>query len=82
LDNTKGTIVCGGETDTATNFIAPTIVKDVKGDDSLMSESVTFSTCDTHTTDSKFVVREIFGPILAVVPVDDVDEAIKFINAR
>jgi len=63
LDKTKGTIVVGGETDADTKYIAPTIVKDVKGDDSLMSE-------------------EIFGPILPIIPVDDVDEAIKFINAR
>ena len=30
----------GGETDEATKFIAPTIVRDVKADDSLMSEYV------------------------------------------
>jgi acyl-CoA reductase-like NAD-dependent aldehyde dehydrogenase len=38
LDNTKGTIVVGGESDAETKYIAPTIVKDVKPDDSLMSE--------------------------------------------
>ena len=38
LDKTKGTIVIGGETDADTKYIAPTVVKDVKGDDSLMSE--------------------------------------------
>jgi aldehyde dehydrogenase (NAD+) len=38
LDSTKGTIVFGGETDEATKFIAPTVVKDVSTDDSLMSE--------------------------------------------
>jgi hypothetical protein len=42
LDNTKGTIVIGGETDKAANFIAPTVVKDVEGEDSLMSEYVSF----------------------------------------
>jgi acyl-CoA reductase-like NAD-dependent aldehyde dehydrogenase len=26
--------------------------------------------------------RELFGPVLPLVPVEDVDEAIKFINAR
>lgn len=40
LKATKGTIVLGGETDEATKFIAPTIVKDVGFDDSLMSEYV------------------------------------------
>ncbi|KZT04151.1 NAD-dependent aldehyde dehydrogenase [Laetiporus sulphureus 93-53] len=63
LDATKGTVVFGGEVDMAEKYIAPTLVKDVKGDDSLMSE-------------------ELFGPILAVVPVKDLDEAIAFVNAR
>jgi aldehyde dehydrogenase (NAD+) len=38
LESTKGTIVVGGETDESQRYIAPTIVKDVKGDDSLMVE--------------------------------------------
>jgi aldehyde dehydrogenase (NAD+) len=38
LDNTKGTIVIGAEYNPHTKYIAPTIVKDVKLDDSLMSE--------------------------------------------
>lgn len=63
LDNTKGSVVFGGETDEASKFIAPTLVRDVKGDDSLMSE-------------------EIFGPLLPIVAVEDVDEAIAFVNAR
>lgn len=63
LDNTMGTIVIGGETDEATKFIAPTVVRDVHGGDVLMSE-------------------EIFGPVLPIVPVEDVDEAIAFVNAR
>lgn len=40
LDNTKGTVVLGGETDAAQRFIAPTIVRDVTPDDSLMSEEI------------------------------------------
>lgn len=38
LDSTKGKVVLGGETDETKKYIAPTIVKDVKADDSLMSE--------------------------------------------
>ena len=38
LDNTRGTVILGGETDVADRYIAPTVVKDVPGDDSLMSE--------------------------------------------
>ncbi|KAJ7481185.1 NAD-aldehyde dehydrogenase [Mycena galericulata] len=63
LQGTKGTIVCGGDTNEAEKFIAPTIVRDVQEDDSLMSE-------------------EIFGPILPIVPVEDVDAAIAFVNAH
>ncbi|KAI0956945.1 hypothetical protein AcW1_005500 [Taiwanofungus camphoratus] len=63
IDETKGTIVFGGEVDVEAKYVAPTLVKDVKGDDSLMSE-------------------ELFGPVLPVVPVKDVDEAIEFITAR
>ncbi|KZT03863.1 aldehyde dehydrogenase [Laetiporus sulphureus 93-53] len=63
IDNTKGTIVFGGEVDLVTKYAAPTVIKDVQRDDSLMSE-------------------EIFGPFLPIIPVKDVDEAIKFINAR
>jgi len=63
LENTKGKIVFGGQVDKDTKFIAPTVVKDVGPDDSLMSQ-------------------EIFGPLLPVVPVDDLDAAIKFVNDR
>jgi aldehyde dehydrogenase (NAD+) len=38
LEKTKGKIVFGGEVDKSTKFIAPTVVKDVGPDDSLMSE--------------------------------------------
>ncbi|KAG9313353.1 Aldehyde/histidinol dehydrogenase [Chiua virens] len=63
LDRTSGMIVFGGQTDESRLFIAPTVVKGVKGDDALMSE-------------------ELFGPVLPVVPVKDVNEAIEFINER
>lgn len=38
LERTKGEIVFGGEVDKDTKFIAPTLVKNVGPDDSLMSE--------------------------------------------
>ena len=40
LEKTKGTVVFGGEVDKDKKFIAPTVVKDVGPDDSLMSEWV------------------------------------------
>ncbi|KAF5373695.1 hypothetical protein D9758_000769 [Tetrapyrgos nigripes] len=63
LKNTNGTVVIGGETDEASKFIAPTVVKDVKPDDSLMSE-------------------EIFGPVLPIMPVNNFDEGIAYVNAH
>ncbi|EMD33344.1 hypothetical protein CERSUDRAFT_87228 [Gelatoporia subvermispora B] len=63
LDETRGEIVAGGQADIEQRYIAPTIVKNVLSDDSLMSE-------------------EIFGPILPIVPVADIDEAIAFVNER
>ncbi|KAF9265110.1 NAD-aldehyde dehydrogenase [Marasmius fiardii PR-910] len=63
LRNSKGEVVLGGDVDEADKFIAPTIVKNVKPDDSLMSE-------------------EIFGPVLPIMPVKDLDEAIAFVNAK
>jgi acyl-CoA reductase-like NAD-dependent aldehyde dehydrogenase len=38
LDKSNGTIVLGGESDASKKYIAPTVVKDVQPDDSLMSE--------------------------------------------
>ncbi|KAG6330166.1 hypothetical protein ID866_8923 [Astraeus odoratus] len=63
LERTAGKIVVGGETNENDKYISPTIVKDVKGDDALMSE-------------------ELFAPILPIVPVKSLDDAIAFINDR
>ncbi|KAF8609342.1 NAD-dependent aldehyde dehydrogenase [Ceratobasidium sp. AG-I] len=65
IDGTQGTVVIGGagDADRDSKFIAPTIVKDVKPDDTLMRS-------------------EIFGPLLPIVPVKDVDAAIDFINSN
>lgn len=40
MDNTKGEVVYGGKTDETQKFIEPTLVKGIKGDDSLMRECV------------------------------------------
>ena len=63
LSESKGQIVFGGETDASQKFIAPTVVRDVKTDDSLMTQ-------------------EIFGPVLPIVPISSVDEAISYIQAK
>ena len=38
LDDTNGTIILGGGTDRETKYVAPTVVRNVSPDDSLMSE--------------------------------------------
>ncbi|KAJ7217157.1 NAD-aldehyde dehydrogenase [Mycena pura] len=63
LQATQGTIVCGGEVNEAKKYIAPTIVKDVKAGDPLLSE-------------------EIFGPVLPILAVDDLDAGIAYVNAH
>ena len=59
----SGTTICGGQTDVADRYIAPTVLTEVPEDAPVMQE-------------------EIFGPILPIFAVDDVDGAIAFVNAR
>lgn len=37
---------------------------------------------DTRLQPSSIMNREIFGPILPIVPVEDIDEAISIINSK
>ncbi|KAI0064309.1 NAD-aldehyde dehydrogenase [Artomyces pyxidatus] len=63
LDATKGKIVYGGSTNAEKKFIEPTLVVNVRDDDSLMKE-------------------EIFGPVLPIVAVESLDEALEIVNSR
>lgn len=65
ISTTTGTVVIGGlpTASKADKFIPLTVVKDVKGDDSLMRD-------------------ELFGPVLPIVPVDSIEDAVKFVNER
>ncbi|KAK2188091.1 hypothetical protein NP493_144g04007 [Ridgeia piscesae] len=56
-------VVIGGQTDESDNYIAPTIMVDVRPTDAIMQE-------------------ETFGPLLPILTVADVNEAISFIKAR
>jgi aldehyde dehydrogenase (NAD+) len=58
-----GTPVFGGEVDAAQRYVAPTVLRGVSPDSSIMQE-------------------EIFGPVLPVLPVASIDEAIDFVNRR
>jgi len=59
----KGKIVVGGETDSKTRYIAPTIIDGISPQDPIMQE-------------------EIFGPVLPVITIKSLDDAISFINER
>ncbi|KAF9528404.1 NAD-aldehyde dehydrogenase [Crepidotus variabilis] len=63
IQGSKGNIFAGGSISKDTKYIPPTLVKNVSGDDSLMTD-------------------EIFGPVLPIVPVENIDEAIKYVNDR
>ena len=58
----SGEVVIGGQTDAASNYIAPTVLTGVSADSSVMQE-------------------EIFGPILPMLQVDDLEAAIRCIRA-
>ena len=66
-------IVIGGEVDPATRGIAPTVV--------LMDKPLDPATTRTPENTPAVMLDEIFGPILPIVPVDSLDDAIAYVNA-
>jgi len=62
IERTKGQIVIGGEFE-GDQRIAPTIVRDVTFDDSLMED-------------------ENFGPVLPIIAVEDLEDAIQILDSR
>ena len=81
IDNSKGTIVFGGDANVQEKYVAPTLLKDVTLDDSTMQEYV-LRMIDYSMFLTNMCYREIFGPVLPIVPVKDVDEAISIVNKR
>jgi acyl-CoA reductase-like NAD-dependent aldehyde dehydrogenase len=91
LNDTKGRVVLGGETKREEKYIAPTVVADVTNEDSLMSVCVyivamsldaivaSFFAFNTHAL---CTYSEIFGPVLPILPVSDVQAAVNFVNER
>jgi aldehyde dehydrogenase (NAD+) len=59
----SGNVAIGGQSDEATRYLAPTVLRDVGLNAPAMQD-------------------EIFGPVLPVLTVDSVDEAIAFVNER
>lgn len=67
LEKTGGKILAGGESDEADLFIAPTLVE------------LTF---EQMVEGDALMAEEIFGPVLVVVKMRDVDEGLSFVNSR
>lgn len=86
LSDTKGQVVLGGEAKRESKYIAPTIVRDVENEDSLMSAYVyTSPLCPLRLEGEcslAFHFSEIFGPVLPILAVPDVQAAVDFVNER
>jgi aldehyde dehydrogenase (NAD+) len=80
LRRTQGNIVHGGNTE-GTKRIEPTLVADVGLNDSLMEECVLCIPLGC-VTNKQLARSELFGPIIPIVPVDDIHEAIQIIRGR
>ncbi len=59
----SGDVVTGGDYDAGQNYLAPTILRNVREDSPVMQD-------------------EIFGPILPVLKVQNMDAAVEFVNKR
>lgn len=80
----SGVIVLGGNMDEQKRRITPTVYRDVKKGDSLIEGYIhaRFFIPLHSFTDLRVYISEIFGPLLPIVPVDDIRQAIEFINAQ
>lgn len=81
LARTQGEIVFGGRFDEKRGF-EPTVVKNVSEGDSLMEECEHSILATSLYISYMRTSREIFGPILPLLPVDSVEDAIEFITSR
>jgi aldehyde dehydrogenase (NAD+) len=84
LERTTGKIVTGGkwENGDGNRRFEPTVVTDITPEDSLLEElSCQFSPITQHRSDCYLKrFREIFGPILPIISVETLDDAIKHVN--
>jgi len=60
LNNSSGKVVVGGKTDEQSKFISPTLVVDVKLDDSIMQDEVCDSIYCELTNHCLLIMKHIF----------------------
>lgn len=80
-------IAFGGQNDADTKFIAPTVLTNVDPASEVMKAEVICHAggdflggkCVLSSSLFRF---QIFGPILPIIPIADVDQAIRFVNDR
>ena len=86
MQRSSGRVVVGGDTKEEGRRITPTVYSDVKEGDALLERFVRPLT--SLIPFSSFAdlwvlkISEIFGPILPIVPMDDIRQAIEYINAQ
>jgi acyl-CoA reductase-like NAD-dependent aldehyde dehydrogenase len=85
LDNCKpDTIVVGGKTDASERYIEPTVVCPVAADDNNLMASELFGKHFIKSRQYKIQhtknINDILGPILPIVPYENIDEAIQIVN--
>ena len=76
LQKSQGTTVLIGESNKAKRMMGITVVKDVTWDDELMKGYVLACARTNEGADCVSMNRELFGPILPIVPVDSISTAI------
>jgi len=81
MTKSSGNVVVGGSTDDEKRRITPTVYRDVKEGDSLL-EGYVYPSISIRSIHQLISISEIFGPLLPIVPVDDIRQAIEYINTQ
>jgi beta-apo-4'-carotenal oxygenase len=83
IDNSKGKILIGGTMDEADRFIEPTVIQGKHvffGFNHPVQEGSKLISLAVDSIHDSLLVDESFGPILPVLAVDDLDQAIRLAN--
>ena len=84
IDNSKGKILIGGTMDEAEKFLEPTVIQGMSSCDRITrtTNSEYKLTIDATVDDvsDSLITDESFGPIMPILPVSDLDQAIRIAN--